>query len=212
MKALNDDGRESGGLQMRSDWRMPLCTGKERIRVNGAKAHATQKPEALLYRVILASSKPGDMVLDPFFGTGTTGAVARKLHRRWIGIERDLRYIQIAQQRIEAVRPVDLPDADLAALDGQKLPRLPFGALLESGLLQPGQRLYFGEQGDITAVILPNGHLQCQEMVGSIHQIARALRQAPCNGWTHWHFLDEQTGEKVVIDRLREKAREERGK
>jgi modification methylase len=211
MKALNDDGRESGVLQMRSDWYLPLCTGKERLKVNGAKAHATQKPEALLYRTLLASSKPGDVVLDPFFGTGTTGAVAKKLHRHWIGIERDPDYVEIARQRIEAVEPASLTDIELISPEDRKQPRIPFGVLLENGFVQPGQTLYFGERGDISAVILANGHLCCRGMVGSIHQIAKALRQGPCNGWTHWHYLDEKTGERVAIDRLRERVREEWG-
>ncbi len=208
MRALNDDDREKGGLQMRSDWHLPTCTGKERIKLNGAKAHATQKPEALLYRVILSSSKPGDVVLDPFFGTGTTGAVARKLHRHWIGIERDPGYIQIARARIEAVEPAAISDADLRLEYGRGSRRVPFGTLLEQGLIQPGQLLYFGEQGDLSAVVLANGHLVYQDRVGSIHQIARQIRQAPCNGWTHWYYLDGTTGERLVIDRLRQRVRE----
>ncbi|HLO18738.1 MAG TPA: site-specific DNA-methyltransferase, partial [Anaerolineales bacterium] len=138
MKALNED------LQMRSDWSLPLVTGKQRIKSNGTKAHSTQKPEALLYRIILASSNPDDVVLDPFFGTGTTGAVAKKLGRNWIGIERDKKYIKIAQKRIDTVEQAD---EEAINVQKRKQARLPFGALLEYGLLQPGQVLYFAKDG-----------------------------------------------------------------
>lgn len=197
MKALNDD------LQMRSDWALPLVTGRNRIRANGAKAHSTQKPEALLYRVIMAASNPGDVVLDPFFGSGTTGAVARKLGRKWIGIERDKKYITVARKRIDAVRP-----ADQGALHVEKRrqARVPFGALLENGLLRPGQSLYFAKNGT-RAKILSNGHLRCGEITGSIHSVARALSDnAPANGWDVWYYKDE-SGKKIVIDELREKLR-----
>lgn len=198
MKALNDD------LQMRSDWELPLCTGKERIRVNGAKAHATQKPEALLYRVILSSSNPGDVVLDPFFGTGTTGAIAKKLHRRWVGVEKDQAYIKVAHDRIASVEPEIFTD-DVFSFPAKKdRPRVPFGALLECGLLKPGQVLYFGAKGGITATILANGHLKYDSIIGSIHQVGRAIMSSPCNGWEHWYYVDPQTGERVVLDKLRE--------
>src|SRR5688572_25509758 len=133
MKALNDD------LQMRSDWYKPIATGKERIKMNGKKAHSTQKPEALLYRIITASSNPGDVILDPFFGSGTTGAVAKKLGRNWIGIERDKKYIKVAQKRIDAVQEAH---QDTIQVEKRKQLRIPFGALLENGLLKPGQVLY----------------------------------------------------------------------
>jgi DNA modification methylase len=203
MKALNDD------LQMRSDWHLPICSGKERLRVNGAKAHSTQKPEALLYRVILSSSNPGDVVLDPFFGTGTTGAVAKKLHRRWIGVERIAGYVKLARNRIKGVQPEMFSD-EVYAFDGKRSrPRIPFGALLERGLLRPGQKLYFGQKGRITATILANGHIQHDGQSGSIHQVGRALQNAPCNGWEHWHYLDEATGRRTPIDQLRERLRQE---
>jgi modification methylase len=197
MKALNDD------LQMRSDWNLNLAIGRERLRLNGTKVHSTQKPEALLYRVIMASSNPGDVVLDPFFGTGTTGAVAKKLGRNWIGIERDKKYIRIAQRRIHAVEKVDE-----AALDVEKpkQARIPFGALLENGLLRPGQTLYFAGNGK-KAKILANGHLRCGKLTGSIHGVAKALMEnAPANGWDLWFYEDER-GNKIVIDTLREKLR-----
>ena len=135
MKALNSD------LQMRSDWEIPLCTGKERIRVNGAKAHATQKPEALLYRVIQSSSNPGDVVLDPFFGTGTTGAVAKKLHRHWLGIEREANYVRIAQERLDAIQPSPFTEEVFVFKSKRDRPRISFSTLLEQVLLQPGQTL-----------------------------------------------------------------------
>ncbi|MBN2388091.1 MAG: site-specific DNA-methyltransferase [Anaerolineales bacterium] len=195
MKALNDD------LQMRSDWTLPLCTGKERIKVDGARAHATQKPEALLYRVLLSSTNPGDVVLDPFFGTGTTGAVAKKLGRHYIGIEKDPAYVRIANERIAAVTPAP---ADTVSLpDRRKRPRVPFGALLEAGLLQPGQSLTFAHGGQ-TASIQADGRIRCGEMSGSIHNVARdLLGGAPANGWDLWLF-EELNGERTPVDRLRE--------
>jgi modification methylase len=196
MKALNDD------LQMRSDWILPLATGKERIKSNGTKAHPTQKPEALLYRVILSASKKGDVILDPFFGSGTTGAVAKKLGRHFIGIERDMKYIKAAQKRIDEVIPAS---EESLAIENPKQPRIPFGNLLENGLLKPGQSLYFAQNGR-TAKILANGHIKCGKSIGSIHSIAKELSNgAPANGWTMWMY--EENGEKKVIDELREKIR-----
>jgi modification methylase len=203
MKALND------GLQMRSDWQIPICGGAERIKVDGAKAHSTQKPEALLYRVLLSSSNPGDVVLDPFFGTGTTGAVAKKLHRRWIGIERDQQYINVAQERIDAIEPGAFSEPVFALPNRRDRPRIPFGALIERGLLRPGQTLYFGQRGQQTATILASGQLRHNGTAGSIHEVARAIQGAPCNGWEHWYFLDEQTSERRPIDVLRERVRVE---
>jgi site-specific DNA-methyltransferase (adenine-specific) len=202
MKKLNDDSRENG-LQMRSDWTLNLVNGKQRIRSNGVKAHSTQKPEALLYRIILASSKPGDVVLDPFFGTGTTGAVAKKLGRNWIGIERDKKYIKLAQKRIDAVQRADL---EALHVEKRKQARVPFGALLENGNLQPGQMLYFAKNGR-RAKILSNGHIRCGQVTGSIHGVAKSLMNgAPANGWDLWFYKDED-GKKIPIDTLREKFR-----
>ncbi|MFZ5882529.1 MAG: site-specific DNA-methyltransferase [Chloroflexota bacterium] len=197
MKTLNDDSRENG-LQMRSDWYLPLAAGKERIRVNGAKAHSTQKPEALLYRILLASTQPGDVVLDPFFGSGTTGAVAKKLGRHFIGIERDKKYVAVAQKRIDAVQPSDASSLNVAT---RKPVRVPFGALLEHGLLVPGQTLYFA-QGNIKAKVLANGHIKCKNEVGSIHAIAKSLTGAPANGWDLWLYEDKD-GSKKPINLLR---------
>lgn len=202
LKTLNDDSQENG-LQMRSDWNLNLATGKERIRANGTKAHSAQKPEALLYRIIIASSNPGDVVLDPFFGTGTTGAVAKKLGRNWIGIERDRKYIKIAQKRIDAVQE---SDEEAIHVEKRKQIRIPFGALIENGLLRPGQILYFAKNG-IKAKILSNGHLRCGNISGSIHGVARSLMDgAPANGWDLW-FYKEENGTKKVINELRENVR-----
>ncbi|MGC1375988.1 MAG: DNA methyltransferase [Anaerolineales bacterium] len=197
MKALNDD------LQMRSDWTIPLATGRERIKVNGEKAHATQKPEGLLYRVILSSSNPGDVVLDPFFGSGTTGAVAKKLARNWIGVERDEQYIRVAQQRIDVVEPA--PPGSLISKNPRQQKRIPFGALLEAGLLRPGQILSFVKDNR-PAIVLASGHIQCGDLTGSIHSVAKALVNAPCNGWDMW--ICEINGGKVLIDELRTVLRE----
>ncbi len=201
MKGLNDD------LQMRSDWVLPICRGKERIKSDGKKAHSTQKPESILYRVLLSSSNPGDVVLDPFFGSGTTGAVAKKLNRHWIGIERDEKYIRIATQRINAIRLDKIPEVfvfeDQIKKDG---PRIPFGTLVENGLLEVGQALFFEGKTEIMAIILANGHIRHNDIEGSIHKVGGAIKDAPCNGWDNWYYKDE--GENiVVIDELRKKFR-----
>lgn len=203
MKSLNDD------LQMRSDWYLQLCTGKERLKLNGVKAHPTQKPEALLYRVILASTKPGDVVLDPFFGTGTTGAVAKTLHRRWIGIEREAVYVNLARERIDAVQPTMFSD-EVYAFDTQRRePRIPFGTLVEHGLLRPGQTLFFGRKGEATASVLANGQIKHNGTTGSIHAVGRAIIDAPCNGWEHWYYEDAHSGERLQLDHLRKLYRAE---
>lgn len=203
MKTLNDDSRE-GGRQMRSDWVIPLATGRQRIKLDGTKAHSTQKPEALLYRVIMASSRPGDVVLDPFFGSGTTGAVAKKLGRRWIGIERDNGYVKIAQKRIDAVLEAD---SEAIQVEKPKQARVPFGALLESGMLRPGQSLFLAKKG-VKAKVLSNGHIRCGEISGSIHSVARALLDGvPVNGWEVWYYKDEN-GIRQPVDDLRVKYRE----
>lgn len=196
MKALNDD------LQMRSDWVIPLATGKERIKSNGTKAHPTQKPEGLLYRVLLSSTHPGDVVLDPFFGSGTTGAVAKKLGRNFIGIERDKKYIKVAQKRIKAVK--QSPAEALELPEKRNQVRVPFGALLENGLLTAGQKLYFAK-GKREAVIQSNGHIKCGKLIGSIHSVAKELTNSPANGWDMWMYKEK--GKLKVIDALREKIR-----
>ena len=201
MKALNDD------LQMRSDWLIPISTGKERLKINGEKAHATQKPEALLYRVILSSSNPGDIVLDPFFGSGTTGAMAKKLHRNWIGIERDEKYIPIALTRINSVDQAQLTAVTVP--DRRRNTRIPFGALLESGLLKPGQSLWLTKDESIMASIRADGKLTCNGVTGSIHSVAKYYCNGNAvNGWDVW-FYQNDTGDKYTIDELRRKIQHE---
>jgi len=202
MKALNED------LQMRSDWSLAICSGGERLKKDGKKLHPTQKPEGLLYRVLLASSQVGDLVLDPFFGTGTTGAVARRLHRHFIGIERDPLYVDAARERIDNVHQVEFNPPLFVTPDPRKETRIPFGSLLENGLLHTGQTLYLGQDGDQTARVLSDGSLQYQGDIGSIHQIARKIRQAPANGWDAWYYLDAETNQRKPIDELRKRMRE----
>ena len=199
MKALNDD------LQMRSDWLIPLCTGGERLKDDkGQKAHPTQKPEALLHRVLLASTKPGDIVLDPFFGTGTTGAVAKKLGRRYIGIERDAGYISVARKRIAQVTRASAADLEVTKSKKDE-PRVPFGTVVERGLLEPGTKL-FDPAKRYTAKVRADGSLVCRDASGSIHQIAAHVQGLPaCNGWTFWHFDAE--GSLKPIDLLRQQIR-----
>lgn len=197
MKALNDD------LQMRSDWYLPICAGSERLRVDGRKAHSTQKPEALLYRILLASSNPGDIVLDPFFGTGTTGAVAKKLGRHWIGIERDAAYVALARQRLAAVAPVPNETLDWPPPPER---RIPFGALIEAGLLQPGDQLRFDGRPE-TATILATGQLRWRDREGSIHQVGRLVAGGPTNGWARWLYHDPASGAWQPIDQLRQRLR-----
>jgi modification methylase len=199
MKALNDD------LQMRSDWLFPLCGGPERLKKDGQKAHPTQKPEALLHRVLLASSKPGEVVLDPFFGTGTTGAVARRLGRHFIGIERDRGYAALAKSRIAAVEPAD-PNA-VAISSKREEPRVPFGALVERGLVTPGT-VVFDERRRYMAKVRADGTLVSASSTGSIHRIGAEVQGAPaCNGWVFWHV--EVNGRPVPLDALRQRFRAE---
>jgi DNA modification methylase len=202
MKSLNEE------LQMRSDWVLPVCSGRERLRINGEKVHSTQKPEALLYRVILASTDPGDLVLDPFFGTGTTGAAAKRLGRNWIGIEKEPAYVEAARRRIEAGPAADVGAEYLSTPDPRRRERIPFGRLLEEGLLSAGDTLVFDSQPVQRARVCADGSLSWNGKRGSIHQIARLLRGGPCNGWDHWLALDRRTGKRIPIDRLRERIRE----
>jgi modification methylase len=203
MKALNE------GLQMRSDWLIPLCGGPERLRdAAGRKAHPTQKPEALLHRVILATTRPGDVVLDPFFGTGTTGAVARRLGRRFVGIERESAYVAAARSRIAKVIPAEA-DVLQTAASRREEPRIPFGQLVERGLLAPGDELLSWD-GRHRAKVRADGTLVAHDARGSIHQVGAALQGAPsCNGWTYWCFRRE--GRTVPIDMLRQQLRAEMG-
>jgi modification methylase len=199
LKAGNDD------VQVRSDWTVPLCTGEERLKtVEGRKLHPTQKPEALLARIILSSSRPDELILDPFCGTGTTGAVARRLGRRFIGFERQASYATAAEMRVAAVEPLAQPC--LAPFKtAREAPRVPFSALLERGLVNPGARLVDARRRH-AALVRPDGTLAFGEAVGSIHRIG-ALAQGleACNGWAFWHV--ETPRGLVPIDALRAEIR-----
>ena len=201
MKTLNDD------LQMRSDWFLPICTGAERLKEDGKKVHPTQKPEALLYRILLASSDPGDVVLDPFFGTGTTGAMAIKLQRHFIGIEVEPDYIRAAEKRLKQSMQLEFNAPLLITPSPRRLQRVPFGALVEQGYIAPGTTLLFGPAGPLTAIVQADGALSMDGQRGSIHALARALRNGPANGWTQWFFWDDETQAYQPIEHLRERYR-----
>jgi modification methylase len=203
LKVFNDD------LQMRSDWTLPICTGEERLKKpDGVKVHPTQKPEALLYRVILATTKPGDLVLDPFFGTGTTGAVAKRLGRHFVGIERDQIYVAAARKRIDATRPAT--GAVLKVIEGKRAePRIPFGSLMEAGLVSPGDVLTDARKR-FAATVRADASLLCEtdgrQHVGSIHRVGAAVQGLEaCNGWTFWHA--DVAGAFQPIDVLRGEMR-----
>jgi modification methylase len=183
MKTLNDE------LQMRSDWVIPICGGQERLKEDGHKAHPTQKPEALLYRVLLATTEKGDVVLDPFFGTGTTGAVAKRLGREWIGCEREPAYREVATKRIEKELPLD--ESALATMASPRTqPKVAFGSVVEAGLLPPGTQV-FDKKRRWTATVRADGSLLSGKASGSIHGLGKELQGAPsCNGWAFWHYLD----------------------
>jgi modification methylase len=198
MKALNDE------LQMRSDWLFPICSGPERLKTGGRKMHPTQKPEALLHRIILASSNKGDVVLDPFLGSGTTAAVAKRLGRKFIGIERDETYVDAARARLAAVKPLKSAAVEIAR--GKRAEaRIPFGALVEIGLISPGTVLY-DARARHEAEVRADGSIASAGAQGSIHKIgAHVQGAAACNGWTFWHY--DANGTLKPIDALREAAR-----
>ncbi|MEP9370933.1 site-specific DNA-methyltransferase [Mesorhizobium sp. KR1-2] len=199
LKAANDD------VQMRSDWLFPICTGSERLKDdNGDKLHPTQKPEALLARIMMASTKPGDVVLDPFFGSGTTGAVAKRLGRHFVGIEREQEYIDAATARIDAVKPLE--SAALTVLSGKRAePRVAFVSLIDSGMMKPGTVLYDAKKR-WSATVRADGTLATADQAGSIHRIGAAVQGLDaCNGWTFWHY--ERNGGLTQIDELRRIAR-----
>ncbi len=207
MKALNED------RQMRSDWLLPICGGGERLRdENGDKQHPTHQPEALLYRILMASTQPGHIVLDPFFGSGTTGAVAKRLGRRWIGIERETHYIEVAQSRIEAVKAPE--GSEILRTEGEvEAARIPFGLVLERGLLKPGDPLCDFRKR-VYARVRPDGSLAATtphgDCKGSIHKVGAAVQGLPaCNGWSFWHYRDGQN--LLPIDMLRRRLRTEMG-
>ena len=200
LKALNE------GVQMRSDWVLPICTGHERLKNDaGEKAHPTQKPESLLHRVLVATTNPGDVVLDPFFGTGTTGAVAKMLGRDFIGIEREEAYRKVALKRLDRVRKYDRTALEVSTSKRAE-PRVPFGQLVERGMLRPGEVLT--GMGGKTAKVRADGTLVASDVKGSIHQVGAALEGAPsCNGWTYWSY--KRDGKQVPIDVLRQQIRAE---
>ncbi len=196
MKTLNDE------LQMRSDWTFPICSGGERLKDDkGHKAHPTQKPEALLYRLLLATTEAGDVVLDPFFGTGTTGAVAKRLGREWIGCERESTYREVAKKRIEKELPLD--ESALQTMQNKRsAPRVAFGTLVEAGLLKPGTQL-FDKKRRWFANVRADGSIESGKLTGSIHSVGKDLQEAPsCNGWTFWHY--EVDGDVKPIDAARQ--------
>jgi modification methylase len=195
MKTLNDE------LQMRSDWVLPICGGQERLKKGGTKVHPTQKPEALLYRVMLATSNPGDVVLDPFFGTGTTGAVAKRLGRQWIGCERESIYREAALERIELALPLD-ESAIVTMQSPKSAPKVAFGTLVETGWIAPGTMLS-DKKRRIKATVRADGSLACGADSGSIHSLGAKVQGAPsCNGWSFWHL--EHEGEVKPLDAIRQ--------
>ena len=196
LKCLNDD------LQMRSDWTLPICNGKERLKKNGKKIHSTQKPEALLHRIILATTNKGDIIFDPFLGTGTTAVVAKKLGREYFGIEKDKKYFLAARERINKATKIE--DNYLDTIENNKAkPRIPFGSLVELGIIKPGTCL-FDPKKKINAKIMADGSLKYKETEGSIHKIAAKIIGAEsCNGWTYWYY--DVDGSSVLIDSLRQK-------
>jgi modification methylase len=199
LKAGNDD------LQLRSDWHLPLCGGTERLRNGGGKVHATQKPEALLHRIIRACTNPGEVVLDPFFGSGTTGAVAKRLGRRYIGIEREAGYVEAARERLATIEPA--PNETLEPLTTGTERRIPFVTLIELGLIDPGTRLRLGKR-ETFATVMADGTLKNGTAAGSIHGLGAKLQGTPaCNGWEAWKYEDPITGELRPIDALRQEAR-----
>ena len=203
MKALNDE------LQMRSDWTLPICSGHERIKGDdGLKAHSTQKPEALLHRVVVASTKPGDVILDPFFGSGTTGAVAKRLGRHFIGIEREKAYADVARARIAGIVPA--PDEAIETTKSKRAePRIPFGWVVERGLLPPGTVLHGQGRKKTSAKVRADGTLVCSDATGSIHRIGAHVQGLDaCNGWTFWQF-ELPGGGLAPIDVLRQRLRAE---
>ncbi len=204
MKSLNED------LQMRSDWFIPICRGNERIKVDGKKAHSTQKPEALLSRIILSSTKENNIVLDPFSGSGTTASVAKKLNRQYIGIEKDLNYVLVSKKRLSNVTPYDSQTLEITKSQKSK-PRIPFGEIIERGFLKPGaiifdnKRKYFAKirvDGSLITTTLEN------QISGSIHKVGATVQGTPsCNGWKFWHCYENNT--LVSLDFFREKIRNE---
>ena len=198
LKCLNDD------LQMRSTWSLPICSGKERLKEKGKKIHSTQKPEALLHRILLASSNKNDFILDPFLGSGTTAVVAKKLGRIFLGIEKDKTYFEAANKRVKNTKPIEEDCLD-ALQNNRSKPRIPFGSLVEMGVIRPGTEIY-DQNKKINAKIMIDGSIKYQKSEGSIHQVAaKILGAESCNGWTYWHYLSGNS--LKPIDELRQRLR-----
>ena len=196
LKCLNDD------LQMRSDWSLPICNGKERLKKRGKKIHSTQKPEALLHRIVLATTNKGDSVFDPFLGTGTTAVVSKKLGRNYCGIEKERTYFNAAKERINKAMKIEDDYLDTIQNNKSK-PRIPFGSLVELGIIKPGSSL-MDPKKRINAKIMADGSIKYKESEGSIHKVAaKIMGIESCNGWTYWHY--NLNGSTVVIDNLRQK-------
>ena len=201
LKELNE------GVQMRSDWLFPICNGSERLKkLDGTKVHPTQKPESILHRILVATTKPGDLILDPFFGSGTTGVMAKKLGRYYIGIDQESDYIKAAEARLSTTSALD-KESIITTRGKRAEPRIPFGVLVERGLLTPGEKLY-SLNGRHVAKVRADGTLIAHDARGSIHQVGSILEGAPsCNGWTYWSFKRGRS--KYPIDVLRQKIRSE---
>ena len=196
LKCLNDD------LQMRSNWNLPICSGTERLKKNGKKIHSTQKPEALLHRILLATTNKNDLVLDPFLGSGTTAAVAKKLGRKYYGIEKEKTYFKAVEQRLKDIKPIEDDFLDTLKNNRSK-PRIPFGSLVELGIIKPGT-IIFDNKKKINAKIMADGSIKHQQAEGSIHKVAATILGAEsCNGWTYWHY--NMNGNIVPIDHLRQR-------
>ncbi|WP_075502342.1 site-specific DNA-methyltransferase [Candidatus Pelagibacter communis] len=196
LKCLNDD------LQMRSNWELPICSGSERLKRNGKKVHSTQKPEALLHRILLATSNKNDLILDPFLGSGTTATVAKKLRRNYYGIEKEKSYFKAAEQRLKKTKPIEDDFLDTLP-NGRAKPRIPFGSLVELGIIKPGATI-FDDKKKFSAKIMADGSIKHAHTEGSIHKVAASILGADsCNGWTYWHY--NSNGTAVPIDRLRQR-------
>ncbi|WP_440693134.1 site-specific DNA-methyltransferase [Candidatus Pelagibacter sp. HIMB1695] len=196
LKCLNDD------IQMRSNWSLPICSGSERLKKNGKKIHSTQKPESLLHRILLATSNKNDLVLDPFLGSGTSAAVAKKLGRNYFGIEKEKNYFKAAEERLKATKPIEDDLLDTLKNNRSK-PRIPFGSLVELGIIKPGTNI-FDNKKKITARIMADGSIKHNQAEGSIHKVAATILGAEsCNGWTFWHC--DINGRTYPIDYLRQR-------
>ena len=198
MKSFNDD------LQMRSTWSLPICNGKERLKNNGVKVHSTQKPEALLHRIVLASSNKNDFILDPFLGSGTTAVVSKKLSRSYCGIEKEKIYYEAANNRLQNTKQIKDEYLDVVQNNKSK-PRIPFGSLIELGVIKPGVEIY-DKKKQIYAKVMVDGSIKHKQNEGSIHKVAaKILGSESCNGWTYWHY---QSGKILKpIDDLRQRLR-----